>query len=309
MTTAGGPFRTVGIVGQTRGPQLDRAAHSIAAVAETRGIELCPEPSLRDLFADGAELDPTRLDLLVSFGGDGTLLRGARMVAPHHTPVLGVNLGHLGFLTSVGPHHLAEVFDALIAGDFWLDTRLTLEARIISRTGAQGREYLALNDAVLHKGGFARVIRLAVFIGEEREEVGAYAADGIILATPTGSTAYSLSAGGAIVAPTMECLLATPISPHTLAVRPLVLPADTRIEVEILQEGAEAVLTIDGQAGEALTYGDRLVVNRGRATVPLVRFPGQSFFPTLRRKLHWGAGSAVARGPDVDPDDHDPFAY
>jgi len=309
MTSSSVPFRTVGIVGQTRGPELERAARSLAAAASAHGMELCPEAGLSDLFDGAAEFDPAGLDLLVSFGGDGTLLRGARMVAPHHTPVLGVNLGHLGFLTSVGPNHLAEVFDALVAGDFWLDTRFTLQACIISRAGTRGREYLALNDAVLHKGGFARVIRLAVFIGEEREEVGAYAADGIILATPTGSTAYSLSAGGAIVAPGMECLLATPISPHTLAVRPLVLPADTRIEVEILQEGAEAVLTIDGQAGEALTYGDRLVVNRGRATVPLVRFPGQSFFPTLRRKLHWGVGAAVARGPDADPDDHDPFAY
>lgn len=306
--TGGVPFRTVGIVGQSRGPQLERAARALAAVAEAHDMELRPEAGLRDLFAGAEELDPASLDLLVSFGGDGTLLRGARMVAPHHTPVLGVNLGHLGFLTSVGPDHLAEVFDALEAGAFWLDTRSTLEARVISRDGARGRQYLALNDAVLHKGGFARVIRLAVFVGDEREEVGAYAADGIILATPTGSTAYSLSAGGAIVAPGMDCLLATPISPHTLAVRPLVLPADTRIEVEILQPGTEAVLTIDGQEGEPLSHGDRLVVNRGRATVPLVRFPGQSFFPTLRRKLHWGAGWG-ARDPDVGSDDPDPFAY
>jgi NAD+ kinase len=137
---------------------------------------------------------------------------------------------------------------------------------------------------------------MAVFVGEEREEVGAYAADGIILATPTGSTAYSLSAGGAIVAPSMECVLATPISPHTLAVRPLVLPADTRVEVEVREPNAEVVLTIDGQAGEALLDGDRLVVSRGPATVPLVRFPDQSFFSTLRRKLHWGAGAHAAPG-------------
>jgi NAD+ kinase len=303
------PFGRVGIVGQTRDPELERVARSLCTVAAGYGLELYPEPELEGLCDAAGEFRPDGLDLLLSFGGDGTLLRGARMVAPHHTPVLGVNLGHLGFLTSVGPEHLADAFQALAAGSFWLDTRFTLEARIVGRDGTMGREYLALNDAVLHKGGFARVIRLAVFVGEDREEVGAYAADGIILATPTGSTAYSLSAGGAIVAPSMACLLATPISPHTLAVRPLILPADTRIEVEILQPAAEVVLTIDGQAGEALTSGDRLVVNRGQAAVPLVRFPGQSFFTTLRRKLHWGIGTDALRGTDGDQDERDPFAY
>jgi NAD+ kinase len=303
------PFRRVGIVGQSRDPQLERVTRSLCAVAADLGLELYPEPELEGLCDSAGEFRPGHLDLLLSFGGDGTLLRGARMVAPYHTPVLGVNLGHLGFLTSVAPDHLADAFQAMAAGSFWLDTRFTLEARIVSRDGSVGREYLALNDAVLHKGGFARVIRLAVFVGEDREEIGAYAADGIILATPTGSTAYSLSAGGAIVAPSMECLLATPISPHTLAVRPLVLPADTRIEVEILMPEAEVVLTIDGQAGEGLASGDRLVVNRGKAAVPLVRFPGQSFFPTLRRKLHWGIGTDALRGIDNDQDERDPFAY
>jgi NAD+ kinase len=301
-------FRRIGIVGQSPDPQLEAAAAALATVAERHGLELCPEPALADLFPSAGPLQPGEVDLLLSFGGDGTLLRGARMVATHHTPVLGVNLGHLGFLTSTAPDRLAGAFDAIVAGEYWLDTRFTLEAWVRSSDGSEGNRYLALNDAVLHKGGLARVIQLAVFVGEEREEVGAYAADGIILATPTGSTAYSLSAGGAIVAPSMECLLATPISPHTLAVRPLVLPADTRIEVEILQP-AEVILTVDGQAGESITIGDSLVVQRGKATVPLVRFPGQSFFPTLRQKLHWGAGSSLAGRSDVTAGERDPFAY
>lgn len=302
------PFRRVGIVGQRPDAQLEHVADAFRDLARKHGLELYPEPALKTLFHGAGELKPGDVDLLVSFGGDGTLLRGARLVANYHTPVLGVNLGHLGFLTSVGPDHLAEAVDALAAGGFWLDTRLTLQARVFSRDGSPRGEYLALNDAVLHKGGFARVVHLALFVGEDREEVGAYAADGIILATPTGSTAYSLSAGGAIVAPSMECLLATPISPHTLAVRPLILPADTRIEVELIQAGVEVVLTIDGQAGEPLTNGDRLVVQRGDATVPLVRFPGQSFFPTLRRKLHWGIGAVAGRSAP-DPDELDPFSY
>jgi NAD+ kinase len=293
---ADGPgFQRVGIVGQTRGPGLEAVARALDERARALGLELYPEREIRDLFRSPGDFVPGRIDLLVTLGGDGTLLRGARLVAERHTPVLGVNLGHLGFLTSIRPDELESTLDRILAGDYWLDTRFTLRARVVSRDGTVGTEYMALNDAVLHKGGFARVIRLAIFVRQEedREEVGAYAADGIIVSTPTGSTAYSLSAGGAIVAPSMEALLATPISPHTLAVRPVVLPADRTIEIEVREPSAEVVLTVDGQEGEALGNGDRLVVSRGDATVPLVRLPGQSFFSTLRRKLHWGAGAPV----------------
>ncbi len=303
MTDGRGRIRRVGIVGQTRSPAVERAASALSRLGVEHDLELCPEPGLEDLFDGSCDFVPGRLDLLISLGGDGTLLRGARLVATHHTPVLGVNLGHLGFLTSVRPDELDTALGAVMAGDYWLETRFTLEARVLCADGTESAKYMALNDAVLHKGGFARVIRLAVFVGEDREEVGEYTADGIILATPTGSTAYSLSAGGAIVAPSMECILATPISPHTLAVRPLVLPADTRIEVEIRQPSTEVVLTVDGQEGEALVHGDRLVVQRGEASVPLVRMPGQSFFSTLRRKLHWGAGSPERSSPGVMGDD------
>lgn len=287
------PFRRIGIVGQSRGPGLRAVLHQLTQLADAYDLELYPEDGVRDLFEEQRDFLPGRVDLLLTFGGDGTLLRGARLVAPHHTPVLGVNLGHLGFLTSVRPEELERSLIRILEGDYWLDSRFTLEARVLGHDGRESSTYLALNDAVLHKGGFARVIRLAVRVGEDGEEVGAYSADGLILSTPTGSTAYSLSAGGAIVAPSMECLLATPICPHTLAVRPLVLPADTRIEVEIREPSAEVVLTVDGQEGEALVPGDRLIVSRGDATVPLVRFPGQSFFSTLRRKLHWGAGTGA----------------
>jgi NAD+ kinase len=307
--TASFPFRRIGIVGQTRDPQLESAAATLEGLAEGYGLELMPETDLAPLFPASRPFAPGECDMLLCFGGDGTLLRGARLVAAHHTPVLGVNLGYLGFLTSVGPAHLTRAFQALAEHAFWLDNRVTLEARVVTCAGTVGTEYLALNDAVLHKGGFARVVRLAVYLGEEREEVAAFAADGIIIATPTGSTAYSLSAGGAVVGPTVECLLATPISPHTLAIRPLVLPAGTRIEVEILQPGSEVVLTIDGQVGEQLLAGDRLVVQQGKAVVPLVRFPGQSFFSTLRRKLHWGVGAPAGQGSPRVPVEPDPFAY
>ncbi|MFW6205876.1 MAG: NAD(+)/NADH kinase [Gemmatimonadota bacterium] len=306
---AGAPLHRVGIVGQRRDPALETVAEILNRLAAVHDLALLPERGLEDVFHAAGPFAVDELDLLITFGGDGTLLRGARLVAPRHTPVLGVNLGHLGFLTSVGPGEFESALDLVMHGDYWLDTRFTLEARVVSGDGGPGGVHLALNDAVLHKGGFARVIRLAVFVGEDREEVGEYTADGIILATPTGSTAYSLSAGGGIVAPGMECLLATPICPHTLAVRPLVLPADTPIEVEVRVPTTEVILTVDGQEGEALTSGDRLVVSRGEATVPLVRLHGQSFFATLRRKLHWGIKAAAGPEPGEAPDDrsnHDP---
>ncbi|MEJ2679248.1 MAG: NAD(+)/NADH kinase [Gemmatimonadota bacterium] len=284
-------FRSIGIIGQRRYPNLGAALDSLAALAERNDLELFVDAGLADLLPSASEFRPGRTDLLLTFGGDGTLLSGARMVAPHGTPVLGVNMGHLGFLTSVYVHELEDALNRVLSGDFWLDRRFTLEVEVELQQGDAEPAYVALNDAVLHKGGFARVIRIAVMVGDDAEEVGTYSADGIIISTPTGSTAYSMSAGGAIVVPSVECILATPICPHTLAVRPLVLPADSQVTVEVREPSEEVVLTIDGQEGEPLSPGDRLTVRRGKASVSLVRFEGQSFFSTLRRKLNWGVNA------------------
>lgn len=281
------PFHRIGVVGQSRYGDLAGTVRTLARFAGAHGLELFAEQPIQDVLPGLAPCDPAAVDLLLTLGGDGTLLRGARMVAPFHTPVLGINLGHLGFLTSVGPDELEASLTRVLAGDYWLDVRMTLEASVESPDGSRGPAYVCLNDAVLHKGGFARSIRLSMRVGDEELPVATYAADGIILSTPTGSTAYSLSAGAAIIVPTVECILATPICPHTLAVRPLVVPAGTVITLDVLSPGEELMLTVDGQDGERLQPGDRLVVRRGQAAVPLVRFAGQSFFTTLRRKLHW----------------------
>jgi len=233
-------------------------------------------------------LDLGNIDLLLTLGGDGTLLRGARLVAEQRTPVLGVNLGFMGFLTSIAPHELGDSLNRLSVGDYWMDDRFTLEAAVIGPDGRVGESYVALNDAVLHKGGFARVIRLTVFVGADREEIGSYSADGIIVATPTGSTAYSLSAAGPIVHPTVDCIIATPICPHSLVLRPLVLPSNEEIRIEVRSSAADLMLTVDGQDGERVAPGSALLVKKGDPVVSLVRFPGQSFFSTMRRKLHWG---------------------
>lgn len=288
MSTSLSRFRRIGVIGHSRYPALEPTLSALSAFARANSLELATDRELSGFLPDAADLVPEQIDLLITLGGDGTLLRGARMVAHEHKPILGVNLGYLGFLTSIPPAELQASLTRLLAGEYWLDTRFTLEAQVITRTGQAGPSYIALNDAVLHKGGVARVIRLAVFIGEQREEIGSYSADGIILATPTGSTAYSLSANGAIVVPTVDCIVATPICPHSLVLRPLVLPADEVITVEVRPPASELMLTVDGQDGEPVKAGDQVVVRKGKATVPLVRFPGQSFFSTLRRKLHWG---------------------
>ncbi len=289
MIPAGGMrLRRLGVVGHVGYAGLETALDTVRRFADSHGLELAAEEGIRELLPEAAVFPADGVDLLLTFGGDGTLLRGARLVALQGTPVLGVNLGYLGFLTSIAPEELSYALERVITGDYRLDRRYTLDVRVV-HDGVPGPPYLALNDAVLHKGGFARVVRLALFMGQEEEEpVATYSADGIILSTPTGSTAYSLSAGGPIVVPTVECILATPICPHTLAVRPLVVPASTTISVEVLSPSEEMILTIDGQEGAALQLGDRLTVCRGRATVSLVRFAGQTFFSTLRRKLHWG---------------------
>lgn len=257
--------------------------------AQTHEVELLFEPELVDGQEGARRLRPEDIgdiDMLLTLGGDGTLLRGARLVAPFGVPVLGVNLGHLGFLTSFGPDELEKGLTRLMSGDIELDERMVLEIRAESAEGEVHTTCLAVNDAVLHRGGVARMIRMAVRAHDE--EVGTYSADGIILATPTGSTAYSLSAGGPIVSPVVDCIIATPICPHTLAVRPLVLSASETVTVDVLTPSGSLILTVDGQESANLVPGDRVVARRTDPPLRLVRFPGQTFFSTLRRKLRWG---------------------
>lgn len=283
----GGPVR-IGVVGHPRYTGLNAGVSRVMDFARAHGVELIFEDSLGQPDATPG-LEPSiipELDLLLTLGGDGTLLRGARLVAPHGVPVLGVNLGHLGFLTAVGAGELEEGLAAAVSGRAVLDERMVLQARAEGSDGRDHGSFLALNDAVLHRGGVARMIRMAIHAHDE--EVGTYSADGIILATPTGSTAYSLSAGGPIVSPAVDCIVATPVSPHTLAVRPLILPATETVTIEVLTPTEELILTIDGQQGAQLLPGDRVTVSRAPVPLRLIRLPGQTFFSTLRRKLRWG---------------------
>ncbi|MEX0837356.1 MAG: NAD(+)/NADH kinase [Gemmatimonadota bacterium] len=257
--------------------------HGIRVVFE-RGSDVAPAG------ADVQEIGNGGLDLVVALGGDGTLLRAARSVIGTGIPVLGVNLGRLGFLTSLPADDLEWGLEHVLKGDAYLDVRFTLRTTIAGG-GADAGPYFALNDVVIHTRGAARVTPMNIEVGHSGvfEQAGSFSADGVILATPTGSTAYSMSAGGPIVAPEVECIVITPICPHSLAVRPLLVPASREIRISLLGKQVGHQLTVDGQVVRALETDDAVVVSREREPVPLVRFPGQSFLDTLRRKLNWAA--------------------
>lgn len=277
----------LGVVGHRGYGGLPDVLRTLFAVAPARGFELFFEPDLHDLAGGGERIDdPGGLDALLTLGGDGTLLRGARLLAGAQVPILGVNMGRLGFLTAVGRDELEPALERFAAGDFRAEGRMMLDVRALDAAGNERRRWLALNDVVLHKGGFARVVSLRV--SANGDEIASYAADGVVISTPTGSTAYSLSAGGPVVVPTVESIIITPISPHTLAIRPLVLPPSADIRVQADDGPEELLVTVDGQVGTTFAGGEVLVVRRSERPVLLVRFPGITFFSRLRRKLGWG---------------------
>lgn len=292
--------RRVGVFSQTRYSVLPEILDRLASLAGEHDLELSYAEEIRGLAREDRPVLDARapeVDLLITLGGDGTLLRGARLVAPAEIPILGVNLGKLGFLTSVAEDEVEEALEKVLRGRYVLDPRFTLEARVVHEDGSVQDPMLALNDVVVHKAGAAQVTRLSLFVGEGggRDEVGSFTSDGVIVSTPTGSTAYSLAAGGPIVVPSVEAVVVTAISPHTLAVRPLVVPADEVITIRAVEASQGLVVTADGQDTRKLAHGDEVVVGRGGATVSLIRFPGQTFFSTLRRKLNWAIQSPEGR--------------
>ncbi|MBI1808654.1 MAG: NAD(+)/NADH kinase [Gemmatimonadetes bacterium] len=259
----------------------------LAREAPRLGLEVQAEPHLLEFAPSFTALaHPGALDGMISLGGDGTLLRAARFLDDVDVPILGVNLGRLGFLTSCRVKEFPRLLPRFARGQYEADRRMALEATSLGAAGTPGVRLRALNDVVLHKGGFARVLRLHVSV--KGEEIGVLAADGIVVSTPTGSTAYSLSAGGPVVAPTVESILITPVAPHTMAVRPLLLPPDAEIILRPEDAPPEILVTVDGQVGTNLGAGHALVVRRSPHPVTLVRFAGTTFFGRLRRKLGWG---------------------
>lgn len=275
----------VGVVGNPEYPGLADVLERLRRLAPSIGMEPSFEPELH-ARAGGAPLDDVEaIDALITLGGDGTLLRGARLLGGREIPVLGINLGRLGFLTTCGLDEFEEALTRLAHQDYLAMRRMMLEG--CPSAAGDPRRWYALNDIVLHKGGKARVMWLRVEV--DGDEIASYAADGLVLSTPTGSTAYSLSAGGPVVVPTHDSILVTPISAHTLAIRPLVLSPGSVVKVEAEGEESERLVTVDGQVGAALGRSESLIVRRAQRCVALVRFPEMTFFTRMRRKLGWGA--------------------
>jgi NAD+ kinase len=277
----------VGVVGHRGYAGLPGILSTLLEIAPSLGLTLAFEEELWEIAAEGDRLEtPHQIDALFTLGGDGTLLRGARFLAGYSVPILGINLGRLGFLTSCGGDEFELGVRRFAAGDFTSEARMALAASTLDRGGMARCDWLSLNDVVLHKGGFARVVKFSVFVDDEL--IGSYSADGLVLSTPTGSTGYSLSAGGPIVVPTVDTIVLTPVSPHTLAMRPLVLPPQAIVKVRADDGPAELLVTIDGQVGTTFTSGETLVVQRADSPVRIVRFPGTTFFSRMRHKLGWG---------------------
>ena len=250
-----------------------------AATAQLAGLK-CPA------LPDAATL-AAKVDLLLVFGGDGTMLRAAREVGGSQTPVLGVKVGGLGFLTAVQSPQLPAALKQIWAGDYLIEARPLIQA-----TGrAQGKNIseLALNDFVVSRGATTRLIELAVTV--DGEELTRYRCDGLIISSPTGSTAYSLAAGGAIVSPGAEVLTLTPICPHTLSNRSVIVALDSIVQVTVVSERVDTMLTADGQVQMPLNTGDFIQIRKSKSAVRLLRLRGSSFYKTLRQKLHWSGSN------------------
>lgn len=281
-----GRIRTVGLVVKRDRVRAVRLAREMVAVLRRRKVAVLVDGGVEIAGTRGAPKDVVarESDLIVVLGGDGTLLSIARRTK-REVPILGVNMGELGFLTEVTEAEAIETLKRVLDGRFVTDKRLTLSARLIRR-GHTLERVRALNDVVISNGARARIIRFAVAV--DALPLTSYKADGVIVATPTGSTAYSLSAGGPIVEPTVQVLLLSPISPHTLSNRPVVLRPDATVRITIGDDQQDAVLTVDGQDRFELAGGDVIEVFRARTPVALVRSPNRTYYDVLRSKLGWG---------------------
>jgi NAD+ kinase len=276
----------IGVLGHLGYEDLGTLLRTAKRVTDSLKATIAVEPRLREMLPEAEVLEsPAGLDLLVTLGGDGTLLRGARFLDGHASPILGVNLGRLGFLTECGVDDLESSLRRVAAGEFDAERRMVLVATFTDMQGV-AKSLRALNDVVLHTRGKARALRLRVTV--DGHYVGRYEADGVIIATPTGSTAYSLSAGGPIVVPTSASIIVTPVAPHTLGMRPLVVESGAVVVVRADDAAGELWVTIDGQAEASLGDGGALEVRAAAAPVRLVRFGGASFYTRLRTKLGWG---------------------
>jgi NAD+ kinase len=293
LKTVANQIRNVGVIGNFEKASCSAAVRQAARWIARAGRRLLTDsvtgrlaPVRAKVFPDTATL-ARNVDLLLVFGGDGTLLRVAREIAGSRTPLLGINIGGLGFLTAVPSDDMAQALEAVWKGDFTFESRVLLQAT--GHCQSRAVDQSALNDIVISRGIASRLIELDVWV--DGDPLTRYRCDGLIVSSPTGSTAYSLAAGGAVVFPTAGVLALTPICPHTLSNRALILPLNATITVQVISPKPATVLSADGQVVSELYAGDRIEIRRSRRTVRLMHLAGSSFCQTLRRKLHWRGAS------------------
>jgi NAD+ kinase len=280
----------VGIIAKIHTPGIEEILRQLSAWLTERHIQTVFDTRTGQLLDTPQEVHPktkipSLVDLIIVLGGDGTLLSVARLIGNNDVPILGVNLGNLGFLTEITLEEMYHSLEQVRQNEFTTTQRLLLRAAV-SRDEEQIAEYSCLNDVVMTKSALARIIDLHTCLNGQY--VTTYKADGLIVGTPTGSTAYTLAAGGPIVHPDMHALILTPICPHTLTNRPLVIPDSAVVSVTLKSENEDVFLTLDGQVGFALRYRDTVRVQKAEHMISLVRPPERNYFEVLRRKLKWG---------------------
>jgi NAD+ kinase len=289
-------MKRIGIVVKRNKPEAIPLIKNLVEWFRQRKIELYVEeeigkfftPPLSESYLNPVSREdlPVQAEMIIVLGGDGTLLGVARQVWNRDIPILGVNIGGLGFLTEIHLEELYRVMERVLQGNYKTDERDVLSASVIRR-GEKVVEFIVLNDAVINKGALARIIDLETTINGQY--VTTFQSDGLIISTPTGSTAYNLSAGGPIVYPSLHTIIITPICPHTLTNRPIVIPDDVEVQALLKSEEQEVILTLDGQQGFSLEYEDVVQVKKAEGRILLIKSPYRQYFELLREKLKWGA--------------------
>ncbi|UCF30095.1 MAG: NAD(+)/NADH kinase [bacterium] len=283
-------IRKIGIITKTTSPHAQSVMDQLVPWLVDKGLSVTVQEDYDgtyrgDVRAVPRERVPENADIVLVLGGDGTLLSVARLVETLDTPLLGINLGSLGFLTELGISELFPTLEKLLDGQFRIEERVRLDVELHRDDRVIGT-YRVLNDVVINKGALARIIDLETLV--DGQEVTTYKADGLIVSTPTGSTAYSLAAGGPIVVPTMDIIIVSPICPHTITNRPLVLPGNSQVELHLVSDSGKVFLTLDGQEGTSLSVNDSIRIRESSSRVRLVRTGTKSFYDVLSAKLHWG---------------------
>lgn len=270
----------IGIVARMDNPLADEGIERVKKWGKKKGVEIFSNAKTEELL----KREKAELDALVVLGGDGTFLGAARMATANSIPLLGVNLGSLGFITEVSFGDMESALERVADGDFIIEERMMLDLTVQNSAGTRNR--VALNDIVLNRRSMAKMIELSIAINGQY--VTRYRADGLIAATPTGSTAYALSSGGPILLPHMNAILICPICPHTLTNRPLVIPADSVVEISVLDTDNEILATVDGQTSLEVSHHDSLTLKRSEKVTRFIKVPDHTHFDILRSKLGWG---------------------